>query len=197
MQNALVRNETAGQARRATVRRSPSGARLGAFPDARCAVRDDVTARRGAIVHAGRPARRATPVARHRHLHRPADNRPVDRPRVAIPRRPAGTPCAGPVSQSRRAGRRGAAVALLTGVALAMLVWLIGVAGSDYQESTAPTPVATQVVHVRAGESLNSVAARVAPEMPRQAVIDQIVELNDMGGSALHVGQALLTPAYR
>ncbi|MGW5522206.1 LysM peptidoglycan-binding domain-containing protein [Gordonia sp. NPDC003950] len=101
------------------------------------------------------------------------------------------------MSQSRRAGRRGAAVALLTGVALAMLVWLIGVAGSDYQESTAPTPVATQVVHVRAGESLNSVAARVAPEMPRQAVIDQIVELNDMGGSALHVGQALLTPAYR
>ncbi len=88
-------------------------------------------------------------------------------------------------------------VAVLTGVALALLVWLVAVAGSDYQQSTTPTPAATEVVHVRAGESLNSVAARVAPDLPRQAVIDEIARMNEMSGSGLQVGQALLVPAYR
>jgi hypothetical protein len=44
---------------------------------------------------------------------------------------------------------------------------------------------------------LSSIAARVAPDMPRQTVIDEIVELNDMPSSGLRVGQPLLTPAYR
>lgn len=88
-------------------------------------------------------------------------------------------------------------VAVLTGVALALLVWLVAVAGSDYQQSTTPTPTATEVVHVRAGESLNSVAARVAPDLPRQAVIEEITKMNEMTGSGLQIGQALLVPAYR
>ncbi|GAB24483.1 hypothetical protein GOPIP_068_00540 [Gordonia polyisoprenivorans NBRC 16320 = JCM 10675] len=113
----------------------------------------------------------------------------------------AGTRCATPVgprvTAHRTARRTGAMVAVLTGVALALLVWLVAVAGSDYQQSTTPAPAATEVVHVRAGESLNSVAARVAPDLPRQAVIDEIARMNEMSGSGLQVGQALLVPAYR
>ncbi|WP_079929535.1 LysM peptidoglycan-binding domain-containing protein [Gordonia sp. i37] len=44
---------------------------------------------------------------------------------------------------------------------------------------------------------MNSVAARVAPDLPRQAVIDEIARMNEMSGSGLQVGQALLVPAYR
>ena len=43
----------------------------------------------------------------------------------------------------------------------------------------------------------NSIAGRVAPEMPREVVIDEIVAMNDLGSSALQVGQPLLTPRYR
>ncbi|MGW0035783.1 LysM peptidoglycan-binding domain-containing protein [Gordonia sp. NPDC003376] len=93
--------------------------------------------------------------------------------------------------------RRTTAVAVMTGAALAMLVWIVAIAGSDYQRAAVPSPVSTQVVHVRAGESLGSIAARVAPDMPTRVVIDEIVELNDMAGSGLQVGQPLLTPRYR
>ena len=78
-----------------------------------------------------------------------------------------------------------------------MTVWVIGIVGNNYADSVSPQPVSTQVVHVRAGDSLSSIAARVAPDMPRQTVIDEIVELNDMPSSGLRVGQPLLTPAYR
>ena len=133
------------------------------------------------------------------------DRRPVDR----RPRHPGaglvpvigGTRCATPTGERRHThravGRTSSLVAVLTGVTLAVLVWLVAVAGSDYQESATPTPAATQVVHARAGESLSAIAARVAPDMPRQVVIDEIVALNDMSGSGLTLGQALLAPAYR
>ena len=35
------------------------------------------------------------------------------------------------------------------------------------------------------------------PETPREVVIDEIVAMNDLGSSALQVGQPLLTPRYR
>ncbi|WP_244882558.1 LysM peptidoglycan-binding domain-containing protein, partial [Gordonia desulfuricans] len=106
-------------------------------------------------------------------------------------------PVRGTAVSSVHRRRRATAVAVMTGVALAMLVWIVAIVGSDYQRAAVPSPVSTQVVHVRAGESLGSIAARVAPDMPSRVVIDEIVELNDMAGSGLQVGQALLTPRYR
>ncbi|MGC4932711.1 LysM peptidoglycan-binding domain-containing protein [Gordonia sp. DT30] len=144
-------------------------------------------------------------------VSRPADRRPIRPVSRRIPGAD-GTWCTSPAGSHHLAGtgdpgghrsrRTGALVAVLTGVALALLVWLVAVAGSDYQESAQrgsarPAPIATQVVHVRAGESLNAIAARVAPDMPRQSVIEKIVELNDMSGSAVQAGQSLLAPAYR
>ena len=52
-------------------------------------------------------------------------------------------------------------------------------------------------MHVRAGDSLSSIAQRVAPDVARQTVIDEIVDLNDLPSSGLRVGQPLLTPTYR
>jgi predicted Zn-dependent protease len=86
---------------------------------------------------------------------------------------------------------------ILVGAALAGLVWVFALVGGDYEEASAPAPVATSVVHVRGGETLNSVAARVAPEVPRQAVINQLRALNGMTTTALSVGQALVVPVYR
>lgn len=183
-------------------------------------VRSRRTAHRAAAVRRGASMPARATVEHRAPEHRSSDRRLPERrtlqrdparrrPAYAGPARTgarrlpavAGTRCATPVgprvTAHRTARRTGAMVAVLTGVALALLVWLVAVAGSDYQQSTTPTPAATEVVHVRAGESLNSVAARVAPDLPRQAVIDEIARMNEMSGSGLQVGQALLVPAYR
>ena len=76
-------------------------------------------------------------------------------------------------------------------------MWVFGVVGQNYSDSLTPSAVSAEVVHVRSGDSLSSIAGRVAPEMPREVVIDEIVAMNDLGSSALQVGQPLLTPRYR
>ncbi|GEM_PF-932207 len=112
--------------------------------------------------------------------------------------RPAGTRCAGGVGELVAARRRRAAIlAVLAGIGLALTVWVVGTIGADYQRANMPASTSTQVVHVRSGESLSSIAARVAPDMPRQTVIDEIIDLNDLPSSGLRVGQPLVTPAYR
>lgn len=61
--------------------------------------------------------------------------------------------------------------------------------------SAVPSP--TAVVQVGAGETVWDVAERVAPGSERQAVVQRIRELNDMAGSGLRPGQALLVPDGR
>lgn len=113
--------------------------------------------------------------------------------------RPVGTRCAAPVTpmQSVYLRRRRSAAALAAGVVLALSVWIVAILGGSYQDAVAPEPTGTTVVHVRGGESLGAVAQRVAPDMPTQLVIDEIIELNDLQSSGLRIGQPLLTPEYR
>ncbi|AZG44164.1 hypothetical protein D7316_00744 [Gordonia insulae] len=126
---------------------------------------------------------------------RPADRRPAGR--VAAPV-VAGTRCAAPAVDRRiYVRRRTTALAVVLGGALAVLVWAVAIIGSNYAASVAPTPAGTEIVHVRQGDSLSSIADRVAPDVPRAAVIQQIVERNDLPSSGLRVGQALIAPAYR
>lgn len=141
---------------------------------------------------------------------RPVDNRPAgNRPVGGSPLTPrvGGTHCGSAVGARGRGPvgpdaavfrrRRRTAVAVLAGVGLAFVVWVFGVVGQNYSDSMTPAAVSAEVVHVRAGDSLSTIAGRVAPEMPRDIVIDEIVAMNDLPSSALQVGQPLLTPRYR
>ncbi|GAB17949.1 hypothetical protein GOEFS_042_00400 [Gordonia effusa NBRC 100432] len=127
--------------------------------------------------------------------------RPIDRrPDVSWP---AGTRCSGTEGMRARENRnvavyrrRRGVASVLVGAALAGLVWFFAVVGGNYEASVAPTPTATSVVHVRSGESLSAIAARVAPEMSNQTVVNKIVELNNLDSSNVRVGQALVTPVY-
>lgn len=94
--------------------------------------------------------------------------------------------------------RRRWAGALLVGGALACLVWAFVLVGASYQDAAMPAgPAATQVVYVRAGESLTDLAQRIAPELPPVGVIAALRELNGLETSGLAVGQALVVPRYR
>lgn len=102
-----------------------------------------------------------------------------------------------PAASARVIARRRAVAGVLAGAALAGLVWVFAIIGGNLEAASAPEPVTTSVVHVRGGETLTAVAARVAPDMPRQAVINQLRALNSMTSPNLTVGQALVVPVYR
>ncbi|MFT4043858.1 MAG: LysM peptidoglycan-binding domain-containing protein, partial [Gordonia sp. (in: high G+C Gram-positive bacteria)] len=136
--------------------------------------------------HAG--ARRLRP------RHAPDIRRPVS-PRLGASAR--GTRCVGDATPAATVRRRAALTCVVVGAALAGMVWIIGILGNDYQRAMIPSPVSTEVVHVRAGDSLSSIAERVAPDLPRQTVVDEIIDLNGLPSSGLRVGQPLLAPSYR
>lgn len=108
-----------------------------------------------------------------------------------------GTRCpggAGSIAAGRR--RLAALLAVVVGAGLALAVWSVWLIGSDYQDARTPRPVATQVVHVRDGESLSGVATRVAPDLQTSTVVDEIIDLNHLDGASVGVGQTLLAPQY-
>jgi predicted Zn-dependent protease len=88
-----------------------------------------------------------------------------------------------------------------TTVALALLaalitVWLGVVAqfGAAIQGATVPVPDKLAVVQVQTGETLQQVAARVAPDAPTGPVIERIRELNKLDSVAVDAGQTLIAP---
>ena len=72
---------------------------------------------------------------------------------------------------------------------LGLVAQLGGVAGTS-----APVPNQLAVVQVQAGETLQQVAHRVAPDAPVGQVVDRIRELNQLGSAALDAGQTLIAP---
>ena len=117
---------------------------------------------------------------------------------------PAGTRCTAPGHDPRQiaswetiARRRASATGVLVGALLAAGVWVLVIVGNNYADAVAPDPTGTAVVYVRSGESLSSVAARVAPGYPVEAVVERIRELNDLASSGVVPGQPLLVPRYR
>lgn len=140
------------------------------------------------------------PVRPHRRTPgssvRPADRR-------AVTPRPAGTRCARTPSHAtvtRPASvyrRRRSVAGILVGAALGATVWFFAIVGGDYQDAMTPSVSSTSVVHARAGDSLSSIAGRVAPEMPTESVVADIVGLNDLSTASVRVGQALVIPVYR
>ena len=146
-------------------------------------------------VRPSEPARPAAwPLARPRRIVRPARQ-----PRSAGPhrygpgaaeRRPAGLSRPGLRPAGLRLTRRGrlvvASAALLAVVAFG---WLG--ARLVHARATIP-PSAPAVVEVQSGETVWSIARRVAPRADIRAVVDAIVARNGLVGGAVHPGQRLV-----
>jgi hypothetical protein len=84
---------------------------------------------------------------------------------------------------------------LLSLVAAAITVWLglvaqLGASADPVEQM----PSRLAVVQVQAGESLQQLAQRVAPDAPVGAVVDQIRELNELHTVAVDAGQTLIAP---
>jgi LysM domain len=123
------------------------------------------------------------------------------------PPRPAGAPprfygtgVAMSVAPHRR---RPVRLATTLGLALAagmITLWLglvanIGqIVNGDAGGSAARVPGRLAVVRVDAGESLQDVAHRVAPDAPARQVAERIRELNDLNSPSLVAGQTLIAP---
>jgi hypothetical protein len=149
-------------------------------------------------------------------IRRPAnvlvDGPRYDRERLVRSRRPG--PSRPPGAPMRHYGTGGAMsvaphrkrpVTMVTTVGLALLagtitLWLglvanLGqLANGDSGGSAAPVPDRLVVVRVEAGESLQDVAHRVAPDAPARQVADRIRELNDLNSPSLAAGQTLIAP---
>ncbi len=80
-------------------------------------------------------------------------------------------------------------------LAAVITVWLGLVAqiGGVVGTST-PVPDRLAVIQVQAGETLQHVAARVAPDAPVGQVVERIRALNALDSAALDAGQTLIAP---
>ena len=93
--------------------------------------------------------------------------------------------------------RRGRVLAVLVFAAVLLGAFSLGRTAS---EAAGPFPVAAttadvvQHTTVEPGDSLWSVARRVAPDNDPRQVVEQIRRLNDLTGADIRVGQQLLLP---
>lgn len=124
----------------------------------------------------------------------PAPSRPV-----VAPLRYRGSGLAVSAAPHRRlSGRKGSTPVTLALAVLAALitVWL-GLLAQSGAERAAPalgTREQLAVVYVLDGESLRSLAGRVAPDSPVDRVVDRIRDLNQLDSSAIETGQSLIAP---
>jgi hypothetical protein len=118
--------------------------------------------------------------------------------------RPAGAPLGyrGSGVVLPRGPHRRRPVTPATTFALALLaalitVWLGLVAqfGAAVSGAAGPVPDRLAVVRVEPGETLQHLAARVAPEASAGEVAERIRELNGLDSPALTAGQTLISPA--
>lgn len=94
-----------------------------------------------------------------------------------------------------RLTRRGRCVLLLLLVGLLFAAFSLGRSGSSVGASTDTAPEAAVVqTTVQPGESLWTVATRIAPESDPREVMEQLRRLNDLSSSSLQAGQQLLLP---
>lgn len=91
--------------------------------------------------------------------------------------------------------RRGRLTVLLILAALLFTAFSLGRAASQAADGSEAAPVArVEQTTVMPGDTLWSVARRIAPDNDPREVVLQIRELNKLAGSDLQVGQQLLLP---
>ncbi|MBJ7384963.1 MAG: LysM peptidoglycan-binding domain-containing protein [Mycolicibacterium sp.] len=118
------------------------------------------------------------------------------------PHRPAGAPLnyrGTGVLMSRASHRRRPVTPLATVmmalVAAAITIWLGLVAQlGGVHESPAPAPARLAVVQVQAGESLEQLAQRIAPDAAVGSIVAEIRDLNELDSAAVDAGQTLIAP---
>lgn len=91
-----------------------------------------------------------------------------------------------------RLTRRGRIVVLLALVTLLLAAFSLGRVGSEAAPAT--SPAAAQQTVVQPGETLWSVAQRVAPGHDPRNVVLRIQQLNDLEGGMVRAGQLLVLP---
>ncbi len=150
---------------------------------------------------AARTASRTSHVARTaRTSHRAAAvraDRSGRRPLAALEQRPVRTVAGTHLT------RRGRCLSLLVLVALLFAAFSYGRAGSEAATTTVvptagvveATTSRTVQTTVQPGESLWTVATRIAPEADPRVVVQELRRLNDLPTSGLQAGQQLLLPA--
>lgn len=123
----------------------------------------------------------------------------VTRPAALSPM-PAGLlRCDAPApSRARRVRitRRGRLVLTLLGAALLLVAISVGRTGSQAATATETGPSLSQTT-VQPGDTLWSVAQRIAPRNDPREVVAQIRRVNHLHTSTLRAGQQLLLPAAR
>lgn len=138
-----------------------------------------------------RPARHPYRAAVRVRPQRPAPARPV-----VAPLRYRGTGVA--VSRAVHTRRPVSTVATLALAALAagITVWLGSIAHLSSDRSSVPVSIPDQlaVVEVQAGETLQQLAARVAPDAPAGQIVERIRDLNKLDSVAVDAGQTLIAP---
>lgn len=84
----------------------------------------------------------------------------------------------------------------LAGVAALITLWLGSLAqlSAGRQDALAVTPDQLAVVQVQAGETLQHLAGRVAPQAPVQQTVTRIRQLNNLDSVAVEAGQTLIAP---
>jgi hypothetical protein len=96
-------------------------------------------------------------------------------------------------SPAVRLTRRGRTLLLLLLVGLLLAAFSLGQEATQAAGPGSAAPVLEQTT-VQPGESLWSVAQRIAPENDPREVIAQLRRLNDLDSAQLQVGQHLLLP---
>ena len=95
-----------------------------------------------------------------------------------------------------RLTRRGRVLVLAVLVAVVFAAFSLGRSASQAAPPSAAAPAASpRAVTVQAGESLWSMARRVAPDNDPREVVARIRDLNDLTSAHLTPGQQLLLPA--
>lgn len=91
----------------------------------------------------------------------------------------------------RRRPVSAATTVALAAVAALVTLWLGAIL---HARTSSGVPDTLAVVRVQPGESLQHLAARVAPGAPVSRVAERIRELNDLDSAALDAGEALVVP---
>ncbi len=133
---------------------------------------------------------------RGRHPVVVGSNRPAPaRPAVApLSYRGHGVPMSRTV-HTRRPVSTAVSIAL-AGMAALITLWLGALAQFSGDRSATPVGMADQlaVVQVQAGENLQQIARRVAPDSPVSQVVERIRDLNKLDSASVDVGQTLIAP---